>query len=261
MDFEVLGPIKVHHKGVVYLPSAPKLRQLLALFLLKANMFVSVHDCVEELWEDRPPRTVIPTLQTYVLHLRRTLAASPAVGTLDAARRVLVTGRGGYYLTLPTEALDLARFERWLRQGRDAQRCGNPVEASANFRKALDVWRGPALSDVQAGPLLLPMISALNEARIAATEQFFDAELRLGYHRDILSHVYSVAAEHPLNEKVQYQYMLALYRSGRQVQALQVYQRLREVLTSELGLEPSPAVQQLHQSILERDPLLDDSAA
>jgi SARP family transcriptional regulator, regulator of embCAB operon len=261
VEFEVLGPIRVRDGSTGCLPSAPKQRQLLALFLLNANKFVPVTACVEELWEDRPPRTVIPTLQTYVLQIRHSLANSPSVGSLGEAHRILVTGRGGYYLTLPTECLDLAKFERWHRDGREAQRRDDLVQASACLRKAVEIWRGPALSDVQAGPRLLPMISKLHEARLAATEQFFDVELRLGYHQDILSEVSSVAAEHPLNERLQYQHMLALYRSGRQAQALEVYHRLREVLTGELGLEPSQAVQQLHQSILERNPLLDFSAA
>lgn len=257
MKFGVLGPLMMCTNGIDSLPTAPKQRQLLALLLLNANRFVSTDACVEELWDVNPPRTVIPTLQTYVLQIRKSLAACPEVGSLAAAHKQLVTGRRGYHLVVPSDSLDAMEFERLVKAGRDAMRRDDDAETSQMYRQALDTWRGQALSDVQAGPQLRAQIDSLEEARLSATEQFFEAQLRLGHHQDILSELCLTAAQNPLNENLQAQHMLALYRSGRQVEALNVFHRLRKTLAEDLGLGPSVPVQRLHEAMLSADSSLD----
>jgi DNA-binding SARP family transcriptional activator len=257
LKFGILGPLTIEDDGVCCLPTAPKQRQLMALFLLKANKFVSIDASVDELWEGDPPRTVVPTLQTYVLQIRRSLAAAPTVGSMSAAHEMLITGNRGYFFVVPPGSLDLDEFEQLIAQGRQAQRRGDEVEVSHSLRKALRLWRGPALGDVQAGPRLRAEIDRLEEARLSALELCLDAELRLGYHHDILSELSAVAAEHPLNENLQAMYMLALYRSGRQVRALEVFRHLRRGVAEELGLEPSLQLRRLHEAILAADESLD----
>ena len=257
MEFGVLGPLLMEDAGVSYLPTAPKQRQLLALLLLNANKFVPTELCVKELWDENPPRTVIPTLQTYVLQLRRCLARSPTVGSLSAAHDRLMTGNSGYRLMVVSDRLDLTEFETLARAGRAAQRSGDDRKAADVLRGAVEIWRGPTLSDIDPGPCLRTQINRLEEARISLTEQRFDADLRLGYHQEILSELNAAAAENPLNERLQTQYMLALYRSGRQAQALDLFHQLRKTLTDELGLEPSRPVRRLHEAILTADPSLD----
>jgi SARP family transcriptional regulator, regulator of embCAB operon len=260
VKFGILGPLTMHDKGVSCLPTAPKQRQLMALFLLNANTFVPLEAAVEELWEGRPPRTVVPTLQTYVLQIRRALAAAPSLGSMSAAHRILSTGNRGYFLVVPAGSLDLDEFEKAVAQGREAQRRGDHAEVSRELRRAISLWRGPALGDVQAGPRLRAEVDRLEEARLSVTEQCLEAELRLGYHHDILSELSAVAAQHPLNENLQALYMLALYRAGRQVRALEVFRHLRRSVANELGLEPSVQLRRLHEAILNADRSLDVDA-
>jgi SARP family transcriptional regulator, regulator of embCAB operon len=250
MRFGVLGELMMVEGGMNFLPSAPKQRQLFALFLMNANRFVSTDACIEELWGSEPPRTVIPTLQTYILQIRKSLAAAPGIGSVPNAHKALVTGKRGYYLNIAPNSLDAMEFERWTRDGRDAARRGDSARAAVSLRRALGEWRGPFLTDVQIGPLLRADADSLQEAHISAIEQCFDAELQLGYHQDILSELCATAAQHPLNERLQGQYMTALYRSGRQAQALEVYRRLHETLAEELGLGPSVSLRRLHEAML-----------
>ncbi|MEV6711587.1 AfsR/SARP family transcriptional regulator [Lentzea sp. NPDC051208] len=257
MKFGILGPLTMHDNGVSYLPTAPKQRQLLALFLLNANRFVAIDAAVEELWEGNPPRTVIPTLQTYVLQIRRALAASPTLGSLTEAHKSLITGNRGYFLMVPPHSLDLMEWDQLVAEGREAQRRDDDAEMARKFRRALSLWRGPALGDVQAGPLLRAHVNRFEEARLSVTEQCFEAELRLGYHHDILSEIGDVAAQHPLNENLQAMYMLALYRAGRQVRALEVFRHLRRSVSDELGVEPSAQLRRLHEAILSADDRLE----
>ncbi|MCP2262592.1 DNA-binding transcriptional activator of the SARP family [Streptoalloteichus tenebrarius] len=260
MEFGVLGPLLMRENGVSYLPTAPKQRQLVALLLLNANRLVATDACMEELWGTHPPRSSVQTLQTYILQIRRALAASPTVGSLDAARRILVTGSRGYVLVVDPHSFDLFHFERWVAQGRSAQRDGDDRRVSHLFREALAVWRGPALMDVHIGQRLHTHLVGLEESRLCTLEQCFEAELRLGRHHELLSELSALASQHPVHENLQAQYMLALYRSGRQAQALAVFRQLRRTLAEELGLEPSQRIRRLHEAMLAVDPVLDVDA-
>ncbi len=245
------------HNGICYLPTAQKQRQLLALLLLNANRFVPTEKCIKELWDDAPPRTVIPTLHTYALQLRRRLAESPSVGSLAAAHETLVTCKGGYRLVVGDDSLDLIEFERLTRAARDAACHHDRVKIADILRQALMLRRGRALSDIEPGPCLRPQIERLEEEQISLMEQLYDAELGLGRHRTILGELNAAAAEYPFNEHIQEQYMLALYRSGRQARALATFQQLRKTLNEELGLEPAQSVRQLHEAIITADPGLE----
>ncbi|MFI0424744.1 BTAD domain-containing putative transcriptional regulator [Spongiactinospora sp. 9N601] len=250
MRFGVLGPLTIDDNGIGRLPSAPKQRQLLALFLMNAGHFVPASACIEELWGSGPPRTVTATLQTYILQIRRSLAMSPEIGSVAQARKVLITGNRGYHLIVPADSLDVMEFRRWLRDGRRAALRNDDETRARCLRMALAQWRGPALGDVPVGPRLRPEVERLEESRIAAMQECFDAELRLGRHQDILGELRTTAARHPFNEEFQAQYMLALYRSGQQVKALDVFHRLRATLAAELGLGPSRTIRSLHEAMV-----------
>ncbi|GAA0398485.1 AfsR/SARP family transcriptional regulator [Streptomyces luteireticuli] len=257
MEFQVLGPLAAIDHGVDYLPTAPKQRHLLALLLLNANLPVSTDTCMEELWEGDPPPSALPTLQTYILQIRRSLARSPSMGSLRAARQVLVTGSRSYRIVTPEVSLDLSHFTSLLHEGRVAQRDGDDRSVSSVFRRALALWRGEVLAGITPGPHLHERVDSLMETRLGMLEQCFEAELRLGLHHQLLSELGALSARHPLNENLTAQNMLALYRSGRQVEALDAFHRLRRTLGHELGIEPCLRVRQLHEAILVGDPRLD----
>ncbi|MFD2472114.1 AfsR/SARP family transcriptional regulator [Amycolatopsis silviterrae] len=260
MRFYVLGGLRITNGKESYLPTAPKQRQLVALLLLNANKPVSTETCMSELWEGRPPRTWAQTLQTYVLQIRRTLAADPDLGSLSAARKHLATIARGYAMVVPPETFDLERFRESAARARAARQARDDLLVSQRSREALAAWNGPALSDVDLGPILRGQVRSLEEARASTAEQCYEAELRLGYHRELLSELGAAAAQDPMNENLQALFMLALYRSGRQVQALEVFRRLRTDLAGELGLTPSARISRLHEAILRMDPELDDQS-
>ncbi|SEN18157.1 AfsR/SARP family transcriptional regulator [Actinacidiphila rubida] len=252
MEFAILGPLRVYEQDRIYAPTAPKQRQLLALLLLNANQVVSTSTCIEELWEDNPPNTALSTLQSYILQLRRMLKQVPRIGSLQAARHVLETRGGGYLLSVGTHELDVNVFADLVREGRAALG-KDDVHASRVLGQALTMWKGGALSDVTAGPILRTHLAGLEENRTSVQEQRIDADLRLGRHHELLGELSALTTQYPTHENLHAQFMLALYRSGRRIQALGVVQRLREVLHDELGLEPSPAIRHLHQAILACD--------
>ncbi|MFF3505760.1 BTAD domain-containing putative transcriptional regulator [Streptomyces sp. NPDC003247] len=256
MEFSVLGPLRMHERGVSYTPTAPKQRQLLALLLLNANQVVSTDTCIEELWEDSPPNSALSTLQSYILQLRRSLRRVPRIGSLQAARRILETRDGGYLLAVRNDELDTNRFWSLVREGRAALR-HDDARASACLSEALRLWQGTALSDVQRGPVLRAHLVGLEEERTSVHEQRIAADLRLGRHQDLLGELSRLTARYPMHESLHAQFMLALHRTGRRIQALEVQQRLSTVLREELGLDPSPRVRRLHQAILAGDPAID----
>ncbi|HEX6340530.1 AfsR/SARP family transcriptional regulator [Umezawaea sp.] len=254
MEIKVLGPLEAWLNGVSIMPTASKPRQLLALLGMQAEHVVTVPALIEELWGMSPPRSALTTLQTYVLGIRRKIEeACPR----PQAKDVLVTKYGGYQLEAGPESVDVTAFERAQDAGRRAYEAGRLVEASASFSAALAVWRGPVLSDVKAGVRLGMEITRLEESRLGVQETRIDAELRLGRHQALLGELSVLTAQHPMHENFRAQFMLALYRSGRQWRALEEYRSLHDRLMEELGLVPSERLRQLHHAILSADSVLD----
>lgn len=279
MEFGILGPMAMRSQGASLLPSPPKTRQLLALLLVNAHTTVSLTDCVDELWDCRPPRSAVQGVHTRVFQLRKALAPACAgpdggngehtgsAGSGDAggeagegARQILETRHQGYVLCPPAGSFDLDRWEERMRAARDAQAAGDDARLAATLRAALAVWRGPVLADVETGPLLRTHAAGLAARRLTVWEQCIEAELRLGLHHALLAELQMLVARHPAHENLHAQYMVALYRSGRAAQALDAYQSLRRTLRSELGMEPSASLQRLQSAVLSGSPGLSQAA-
>lgn len=251
MDIQVLGPLAVRDGQRSVTPTAAKPRKLLAMLAVQANQVVPVSALLEELWGERLPRSASTTLQTYVLHLRNLIAQ-----TGREPKQVLVTVPGGYLLDTDGGAVDLVEFERIGAAGHRALEAGDAALASTLFTEALSLWRGPALVDVAVGALLEVEARRLDEVRLTILERRIEADLRLGRHHELVGELSALVARNSRHEGLHAQFMLALYRSGRQGEALAVYQRLRTGQVRELGLEPSPALRSLQRSILMSDPAL-----
>jgi DNA-binding SARP family transcriptional activator len=242
LEFRILGPLEVADDGEPLQLSGQKQRALLALLLLDVNRVVSTDRIVDALWGEAPPRTAATSLQNFVSQLRKLLGSD-----------VLVTKPPGYQLRIAPEQLDLERFTRLVEESRGEP----PAERAAKLRRALALWRGRPLADLGFEAFAQQEIGRLEELRLAALEDRVDAELEAGRHSDLIGELEAFADEHPLRERLRSQLMLALYRSGRQAEALQIYHDTRRVLVDELGIEPSPSLQQLHGSILRQDPRLE----
>ncbi|MCX5151569.1 AfsR/SARP family transcriptional regulator [Streptomyces sp. NBC_00320] len=274
MDIEVLGTLAVREHGVSVTPTAPKPRQVLALLALHADQVVPVSALIEELWAGAPPRSARTTLQTYVLQLRALIAsaleqgaaaaeggegAEGAEGVAGAAGRrtakdVLVTLPGGYLLNSGGGTSDVREFDRLAGIGYRAMDAGDFPGAARQLREALALWSGPAFADVHGGIQLDMEARRLEETRLCALDQRIEADLRLGRHRELLAELTVLASRYRTHENLHGQFMLALHRSGRRGEALDVYQRLRATLVRELGLEPSAALRRLQRSILMASP-------
>ncbi|MGW0792274.1 AfsR/SARP family transcriptional regulator [Streptomyces sp. NPDC002911] len=257
MEIQVLGSLSAEVNGGVIVPNAAKPRQILSLLALHPGRVVPVHTLMEELWGHEPPPSARTTLQTYILQLRRRLGTAMGPDVPGAAKDVLVTRHGGYLLQISPESVDAYQYERLVTEGRCAFEDGDDESSSHHFRRALDLWRGPALVDVRVGPVLEIEVLRLEESRLGTVERRIDADLRIGRHSELIAELTQLTAQHPQHEGLHSQAMVALYRSGRQAAALDVYRRLRTRLINELGVEPSPQVQRLHQAILAVDPKLD----
>ncbi|WP_327180576.1 AfsR/SARP family transcriptional regulator [Streptomyces sp. NBC_01334] len=266
MDIEILGALAVQENGVSITPTAPKPRQVLALLALHADRVVSVSDLIEELWGTTPPRSARTTLQTYVLQLRELIAVAldrdghggPQAADGTCARRtakeVLVTMPSGYLLASGGGASDVRTFERLSGMGYRAMDAGDFPGAARQLREALALWTGTAFADVQTGEQLDMEIKRLEENRLCALDQRIEADLRLGRHRELLAELTVLVNRYRTHESLHGQFMLALYRSGRRGEALEVYQRLRATLVRDLGLEPSAGLQRMQRSILTASP-------
>lgn len=243
--FGILGPLEAGG-GV---PQAAKLRAVLGTLLVRANEVVSVDSLVDELWPDAPPRTATTTLQVYVSHLRKSLrTADPQRGG-----EVLVTRRPGYLLRVAPDELDSTAFEELSRRGHQASLDADFATAAEHQRRALALWRGPLLSDIPHGPLMDGAAVRLEETRTTALDERVRAELHLGMHRELVAELHELAADYPLREEFHAHLMVALYRCGRQAEALRVFTRLRQTLVEELGIDPGPRSQRLQRLILEGD--------
>jgi DNA-binding SARP family transcriptional activator len=242
VEFSVLGPLEAVVEGrSVPLPAA-KPRALLALLLLNRNRVVSVGELIEELWGGEPPETATKALQVYVSQLRKGIGAD----------RVL-TKPPGYSLRVGEGELDLDRFEQLVREGRERLGAGDAEEAAALLEQALALWRGPALAEFGSEPFARDAGARLEESRLEAIEGRIEADLALGRHAQLVSELEQLVARHPFRERLRGQLMLALYRSGRQAEALDVYRRTRETLVDELGIEPSQELQELERAVLRQD--------
>ena len=220
-----------------------KQRGLLAILVIHANDVVSADRLIDELWGESPPASAVKTLQAYVSRLRKALG--------DPAS--LTTHGHGYSLALTAEELDASRFAALLEDGRRTLAAGDPDRAASTLDSALAQWRGPALADFTYATWAQAEIARLEELRLAAREERIEAGLALGRHAEVVTELEKLVAQNPLRERPRAQLMLALYRSGRQAEALQTYQEGRRALAEELGLEPSQALQQLERRILEHD--------
>jgi DNA-binding SARP family transcriptional activator len=253
--FGVLGTLFVSADEAAAVPTAAKQRRLLALLLFNANQIVPMSDCVEELWDDHPPSSCIATLQTYVMQLRRMLrqGCSP---TMASSERLLTRGRGYEFVACDHE-LDYLMFRERRQQGQRALAAGDEVTAVRSLAQALSLWRGPTLADVEPGPLLSIHITGVEESRLSLLQQRIEADLRLGRHHEIVSELSVLTRKYPLHENLTQLFMIALYRAGRKVDALHVFHRLRQMLSDELGLRPSPPFCRLHEAMLADDPSLE----
>lgn len=232
MEFLILGPVDVLDGGrAVSLPAGKPLA-LLRVLLLNRNRVVSAEDLIDELWGEDPPETAMKALQGHVSQLRKALGADR-----------LITKAPGYRLRVEDGELDLDRFERLVRDGRERFAAGDAMAASRELESALALWRGPA--------------PGLDERRLAALEDRIDADLALGRHAELVAELETLVAQQPLRERLRGQLMLALYRSGRQADALEEYRHTRETLVDELGIEPGEALQELQRAILRHDPELE----
>ena len=241
----MLGPLEARVDDRSIALGGMRQRGLLALLLLRPNEVVSRDRLIDELWRDHAPETAANALAALVARLRRVLPAD-----------VLVTRSGGYEVQVEPETVDVYRFERLLEDGSRALAAGDAAGAADHLHSALSLWRGRPLADFTYEPFAEPAILRLEELRLGALENRIDADLALGRHGDLVGELQPLVADHPLRERFRGQLMLALYRSGRQAEALEVYRDGRRVLLDELGIDPSPALQDLEKAILRQDPVV-----
>ena len=217
---------------------------------------VSQDRLIDDLWGEAPPATAAKTLQAYVSRLRKALADEGG----EAPGTRLETRAHGYVLRIPAESLDAVAFQRGPAEGRQALARRDPKRAAERLRQVLDLWRGPALADLAYESFAQPEIARLEELRLTAIEERIDAELALGREDELVGELETLVERHPLRERLRGQLMLALYRAGRQADALRVYQDGRQHLAAELGLEPGESLRRLERQILEQDPELGASS-
>jgi DNA-binding SARP family transcriptional activator len=250
MEFRILGPLEVWDGGGEVSLGGAKPRALLAGLLLHPNEVVPTDRLIDELWGEDSPEDAAAALRVNVSRLRKALPQD-----------VLTTRSPGYLIRVEPNELDLHRFERLVDEGRDLLARGLAAEASERLRHALSLWRGPALADFAYDSFAQTAIARLEEIRVAAVELRIDADLVLGRHHELVAELEALVAEQPLREGLRRSLMTALYRSDRQAEALSVYQDARRALVDELGIDPSPALQELEQAILRQDPSLEVEAA
>lgn len=252
MEFRVLGSLGVSstaHEWCV--PSAPKQQQTLSLLLLQANRFVSVCSLSRELWGDAQPKTSGATLQAYIAQIRRFIAKVAGEPVSRIRRDVLVTESGGYSLKLGISELDLRSFEKRVREGRAALGDGDLETASVLLKKALELFKGSVLENIPHGSVVEVQVRRIEQLRLAVIEQCYELDLTMGRHHEVLGALSEIVETNPFHENFHALFMRALHQSGQRVEALRIYHALQSRLNDELGLDPSPQVMALRQSILE----------
>ncbi|MDP9021281.1 MAG: winged helix-turn-helix domain-containing protein, partial [Actinomycetota bacterium] len=252
MEFRILGPLEAVADGEALEMGTPRQRALLALLLVRAGQTVSTDRLADDLWDGAPPETARHSLQTYVHRLRRALGA-------EAWR--LETRPPGYQLKVSVDELDALRFEQLAADGHRALVRGDTEAAFDLLTTSLDLWRGTVLADLNDVSALEPERARLDGLRLTAVEERIEADLQLGRHVALAEEITALLDEHPYRERLWGQLMLALYRTGRQGDAVRTFRQAQEVLAEELGLDPSPWLSRLHERILLQDPDLEAPAA
>ncbi len=251
MDVRILGQLEVESAGRRLDLGGHKQRAVLAVLVLEANRPVPVDRLADLLWDGRPPAQGVGTVRAYVSNLRRLLEPDRAPGR---PARVLTSEAGGYVLNLAPAQLDASRFERLVESGRAS---GDAAAAAELFGRALALWRGPALADFADEPFAWAERARLEECRLVATEQHIEASLACGRHQAVVPNLEGAGGSPPAAERLREQLMVALYRCGRQADALRAFEAGRRVLAEELGVDPGPALRALERAILDHDPSLD----
>jgi class 3 adenylate cyclase len=249
LELGLLGPLQVRSEGCAVAVGGSRERAVLTRLVLSANQVVPLETLADDLWAGHPPDGAAQALWVYVSRLRKALREHGGEG-------MLVTRAPGYALEIDLTALDSTRFEALVAEAR-ARGCGDPAGAAQRYREALALWRGPALADVADLPFARGEAGRLEEARLAALEERIDADLACGRHGELIGELAGLTRSHPLRERFWAQRMTALYRAGRQAEALRAYQDLRRFLGDELGIEPAEDVRRLEAAILRHDPALD----
>src|SRR4051812_19294546 len=242
MEFRILGPVEVVDDGRSLPLGGSRQRALLTALILRMNEVVPTDRLLEEVWADDPPASGVRVVQVYVSELRKVLGPE-----------TIQTRAPGYMLVGEPSSLDLHRFASLV----DGARTAGPVRAAADLREALALWRGEPLADFAYDSFAQGEIARLEELRLGALGARIDADLRIGRHAEVVSELEALVGEPPLREDLQGQLMLALYRSGRQAEALQAYQKARAGLVDDLGIEPGRPLRELEKAILQQDPSLD----
>jgi YVTN family beta-propeller protein len=250
IEYRLLGALEAGVNGHAIKVGGYRQRTLLVMLLLRANQPVPRDVLVDQLWGEYPPPGAQHTLEVYISRLRKTLDEA-------AGNQQVLTRPGAYLLRAEDEQIDARRFERLAGQGRQALAANAPAEAAAQLRRALALWRGAALADLSDEPFAQPEIARLEDLRADVIEDRIDADLALGRHADVVGELRSLVAACPLRERRQEQLMVALYRCGRQPDALAAYRSARRAMVDELGIEPGPALQRAERAILEQAAWLD----
>ncbi|WP_225320967.1 AfsR/SARP family transcriptional regulator [Streptomyces luteolifulvus] len=247
LRYELLGRLRVTRAGADQTPDQPKLAKLLALLLIRAGETIPGEKLVAELWEQGPPRCAFASLRVYVSQLRKILNGSR--GTSPIA-----TTSPGYILDVSGATTDFHDFEEFYTRGRERYGAGDFQRASELLRRALSLWRGPVLEGIQGSLDIESFVAVQEEKRLNCTELSIDATLALGRHHEVIEDLKGLLVRHPLREPFYRQLMVALYRAGRQGDALGTYRNARRVIREELGVEPGPTLRVAHEAILRADP-------
>jgi DNA-binding SARP family transcriptional activator len=257
LEFRLLGPLEAARDGRPVPLGGPQVRGVLARLLVDLGRTVSVTALVDELWGERPPADAHRTTRSYVSRLRRAMAGPPRGGSGE----VLVTRPPGYQLAVDPEAVDAVRFERLAAEGRRALAEGRSGPAHELLTEALALWRGTALAEFEGLPTVSCEAVRLNGLRLTAVEDRIEAGLAAGQHGPLVGELEELVRAHPVRERLRGQLMIALYRSGRQAEALGAFQNARSLLVEAFGVEPSPALVAIHQRILRQEPNLEPGTA
>ena len=247
MEFRILGELEVGEGGRAVALAGARQRALLTNLLLHAGEVVSAERLIDDLYGAQPPATAAKSLQAHISRLRKALGGEQRLRTRGS----------GYVLEVSEGELDVERFSTLLEEGRRSLAAGNAELAVAALEQALALWRGPPLADVAYAEFAQAEIARLEELHLAAVEELIDARIALGRHAEVVGELERLVGLHPLRERLRASLLLALYRSGRQAEALDAYQGARTLLVDQLGIEPTRSLRDLHQAILNQEPALD----